>query len=75
MRRQGASSFPAGPIFLMAIGLLFLLHNLDIIRFRVILHYWPVALIALGAYMLYERLAPQRPAIHPPAQEASHESH
>src|ERR1700682_1657237 len=74
MRRQGSSAFPAGPIFLMAIGLLFLLHNLDIVRFRVILHYWPVALIALGAYMLYERMAPQRPAIHPPAQEASHES-
>src|SRR5229473_867968 len=74
MRRQSSTNFPAGPIFLMALGLLFLLHNLDIIRFRVILHYWPVALIALGAYMLYERITPRRPAIHPPAQEASHES-
>ncbi|MDP8979482.1 MAG: B-box zinc finger protein [Acidobacteriota bacterium] len=74
MRRQGTSAFPAGPLFLMALGLLFLLHNLDIIRFRVILHYWPVALIALGAYMLYERITPQRPSIPPPAQEVRHES-
>ncbi len=42
---------------LIAVGLLFLLHNLNIIRIGELLRYWPVALIALGAYMLYERLA------------------
>ncbi|MGH9592057.1 MAG: LiaI-LiaF-like domain-containing protein, partial [Bryobacteraceae bacterium] len=48
--------FPAGPIILIAIGALFLLNNLDILHFHQIIQYWPVALIGLGAYMLYERL-------------------
>lgn len=48
--------FPAGPVILIAIGALFLLNNLDILHFHQIIQYWPVALIGLGAYMLYERL-------------------
>ena len=38
-------------------GVLFLLHNLNILRIGELLRYWPVALICLGAYMLYERLS------------------
>jgi hypothetical protein len=45
------------PVVLIAAGLLFLLNNLDIIRFGQLLRYWPIALIALGVYLLYERLA------------------
>jgi hypothetical protein len=51
------STFPAGPAVLIAVGVLFLLHNLNILRLSQIIRYWPVALIALGAYMLYERLS------------------
>ena len=66
-RRGGPSNFPLAPVVLIAVGLLFLLNNLDIIRFRQLLRYWPIALIALGVYMLYERLvhlgAPRWPAL------------
>jgi len=56
--RQGPrSTFPVGPAVLIVIGVLFLLNNLDILRIRYLFRYWPVALIALGAYMLYERLS------------------
>ena len=56
-RRGGAARLPLAPIFLIAVGLLFLLHNLNIIRIGELVRYWPVALICLGAYMLYERLS------------------
>src|SRR5579862_3157731 len=54
--------FPLAPTILIAVGVLFLLHNLNILRISQILRYWPVALICLGAYMLYERLSGQ-PAV------------
>jgi hypothetical protein len=56
-RRGQASRFPLAPTVLIAVGLLFLLHNLNIIRIGELLRYWPVALICLGVYMLYERLS------------------
>ena len=49
------SGLPFGPILLMGLGVLFLLNNFDIIHFYQIAKFWPVALIAMGAYMLYER--------------------
>jgi len=55
-RRGKPSGLPLAPTFLIAVGLLFLLHNLNIIRIGELLRYWPVALICLGVYMLYERL-------------------
>jgi hypothetical protein len=51
------SRFPLAPTVLIAAGLIFLLHNLDILRIGQILRYWPVALIGLGVYMLYERVS------------------
>ncbi|MBM3812580.1 MAG: hypothetical protein FJW20_13215 [Acidimicrobiia bacterium] len=48
--------FPAAPILLMAVGVVLLLHNLEFLRISDILKFWPAALIALGAYMLYLRL-------------------
>jgi hypothetical protein len=51
------SKFPIAPAVLIAVGLIFLLHNLDILRIGQILRYWPIALIGLGVYMLYERLS------------------
>jgi len=51
------SRFPLAPAVLIAVGLIFLMHNLDILRIGQILRYWPIALIGLGVYMLYERVA------------------
>jgi TM2 domain-containing membrane protein YozV len=56
MRRK--SGFPAGPVLLMAIGVLFLLNTMDLLRISQVVRYWPLLLIALGAYLLYERLMP-----------------
>jgi hypothetical protein len=52
-RRTG---IPAGPLALIALGVLFLLNTMDILRFDQIARYWPVGLIALGVYMLYCRI-------------------
>jgi hypothetical protein len=50
--------FPLAPTVLIAVGIIFLLHNLNILRIGDLVgRYWPVALICLGAYMLYERLS------------------
>ena len=57
MRRRG---FPMRPIVLIAFGVLFLLINFDLVTFDRMVRYWPIALILLGAYMLYERLAASR---------------
>ncbi|MGA3025853.1 MAG: B-box zinc finger protein [Bryobacteraceae bacterium] len=54
-RKRG---FPAGPVLLIAIGVLFLLNTMDLLRISQIARYWPLLLIALGAYLLYERLVP-----------------
>lgn len=60
--RAQPPSFPAGPIALIVIGVMFLLNTLEIVRFSQLIRYWPVALIALGIYMLFERLSAGRAA-------------
>jgi len=60
--RGKASRFPIAPIVLIAVGVLFLLNNFDLIHFYDIARYWPVFLIVLGAYMLYMRLTSDSPA-------------
>ena len=55
MRSQGR--FPVAPVVLIGLGVLFLLVNFDVVRFRDLARFWPVFLIALGAYMLWVRLA------------------
>ena len=45
-----------GPILLIALGVIFLLETLDIVRLYQIVRYWPVFLIVLGCYMLYARM-------------------
>ncbi len=66
-------SFPAGPIALIALGLLFLLNNLEILHFGQIIRYWPLGLIALGAFMLYERMSGPGRNVPPAASEVQHE--
>jgi len=70
------SRFPLAPTVLIAVGLIFLLNNLDILRIGQIIRYWPIALIALGVYMLYERVAGSSVASDRhslPPREATHE--
>jgi cell wall-active antibiotic response 4TMS protein YvqF len=54
---HGGSRFPVAPILLIALGVVFLLNNLEIFELRRMLRYWPVMLIALGLYLLYLRMA------------------
>jgi len=55
----------AGPIILIAVGVLFLIHNLTGFDFlRVIWRYWPLIIIALGImklieYFRYHRQSPR----------------
>jgi hypothetical protein len=70
------SRFPLAPTVLIVVGLIFLLHNLDILRIGQILRYWPIALIGLGVYMLYERVSgAAAPSDHsaPAPREATNE--
>jgi len=55
--RPKKSGFPMGPVVLIALGVVFLLSTLEVLRFEQIVRWWPVALIVLGAYMLYCRMA------------------
>ncbi|MBI5282294.1 MAG: hypothetical protein HY858_11480 [Candidatus Solibacter usitatus] len=48
--------FPLAPVVLIGAGVLFLLNNLDLLRLRAVLRYWPVLLIAAGCWMLYARM-------------------
>jgi hypothetical protein len=56
------SRFPAVPVILIALGVVFLLNNLGIFELSRALRYWPVLLIALGVYMLYGRFAASKEA-------------
>lgn len=72
--RGGTSRVPVAPVILIALGVVFLLNNLDVFRMRDLLRYWPVFLIVLGAYMLYARITGDGGnAGH--REEASHERH
>lgn len=53
---EGSRS-PAAGIALIALGVMFLLHSLGYWRIASLIPYWPVILIALGAYMLYRRFS------------------
>ena len=68
---QTTSSFPLAPVLLIAFGVVFLLNTLDIVRFTQLLRYWPIALIGLGVYMLYERLSQNEHRGDPAVRRAS----
>lgn len=61
-----ANGFPVGPLVMIGVGLLFLLNNLGLLRIAQVMRLWPVALIALGALMLRDRLQQQRAAANVP---------
>jgi len=54
--RGAPSRFPVAPVLLIALGVVFLLNNLEILELRRVLRYWPALLIVLGVYRLYIRL-------------------
>ncbi|HTA44706.1 MAG TPA: B-box zinc finger protein [Bryobacteraceae bacterium] len=49
--------FPAGALLLIVLGFLLLLDTTDIINLEQLERYWPIGLIAVGAYMLYARFS------------------
>lgn len=55
-RNRYTSRTPIGPIVLILLGVLFLLDTLRVIEFRELARYWPVLLIVVGAFMLYNRV-------------------
>ncbi len=60
----GESGAPIGPLVLIVVGAIFLLQTLGLFEWGW-LHlgrFWPVILIALGAYMLWKRTAGGRPS-------------
>jgi len=61
------SRAPVGPILLILLGVLFLLDTLRIIEFRELARFWPVLLIVMGAFMLYNRVAAPVAPAEPPA--------
>ncbi|MGA2040377.1 MAG: B-box zinc finger protein [Bryobacteraceae bacterium] len=59
---RGPGRFPMAAVALIVLGVLLLLHTLDLVNFERIVPYWPVLLIAAGGYMLWSRFAGQEPA-------------
>ena len=55
-----AGAFPAAPVILIGLGVLFLLSNFDLVRVEALLKFWPIALIGFGAYLLMARSRNQR---------------
>lgn len=70
---RGGRRTPVMPVLLMLLGTLFLLNNLEIVRLRDVLRYWPVALIAAGAWMLYEQVGGGRKNGTAPAEPRQEE--
>lgn len=54
-RNRNTGHVPLGPILLILIGVIYLLNSLELIDFRAISRFWPVILIVVGAWMLYNR--------------------
>jgi hypothetical protein len=72
-RRPASKGFPVGPLVIIAVGVIFLLNTLELVRLYQILRWWPVFLIALGGYLLYLRVSGE-PAESPRVgEEVPHE--
>jgi hypothetical protein len=52
---EKSERFPTGAIFLIVIGVVFLMINAGLFSWRVIGDFWPVILIALGIKIFYQR--------------------
>jgi len=67
--RGGPGHFPVAAVALIVLGVLLLLHTLELVDFERIVKFWPVLLIAAGIYMLWLRFAATEPA----PEEVRHE--
>lgn len=65
-QRRYSSRAPLGPILLIMLGVLFLLDTLRVIEFRELARFWPVLLIVVGAFMLYNRVTTPAQGISAP---------
>jgi hypothetical protein len=54
---RGRHNVPVAGILLIVLGILLLLHTLELLDFEYVVRYWPVLLIAAGAYLLYGRFS------------------
>lgn len=62
---KGEGGKPIIPLVLIALGVLFLLNNLELLRLRVVLRFWPVLLIGAGIWMLAEQFMGGRKSPEP----------
>jgi hypothetical protein len=53
--RGRKENVPVAGIALVVLGVLMLLHTLDLLNFERVARYWPILLIAAGLYLLYGR--------------------
>ena len=53
---RSTGRFPLGAVFLIVLGVILLLDQMDIFPLERVIRFWPVGLIAIGVYMLYTRL-------------------
>jgi hypothetical protein len=66
---RGGHQVPFAGVALIVLGILMLLQTLNLLDFYYVARYWPVLLIAAGAYLLYGRFAAHSAA----PEEARHE--
>ena len=52
-----SDQIPVAALLLIILGILLLLHTLDLLDFDRVVRFWPVLLIAAGVYLLYGRFA------------------
>jgi len=69
--RGNKNHVPIAGVALVLIGILMLLHTLELVDFERVARFWPVILIAGGAYLLFSRLSGGENA----AKEAGHGRH
>lgn len=55
--RGTTGQFPVAGVALIVLGVMLLLHTLDLLDFYYVSRYWPVLLILAGVYLLYIRFA------------------
>jgi hypothetical protein len=63
------TSAPIGPLVLIVLGVIFLARTMDIFDFhyfRYLWRFWPLILIAIGAWMLWQRTGGAKPGPPPP---------
>ncbi len=59
---RSRNHFPVAGIVLILLGIVLLLHTLNVLNLEYVAQYWPVLLIAAGAYLLYVRFTAPKEA-------------